>query len=633
MTNSDSESGDSDDDLPDVSTFFAFKKPKLSPAVESGSSKRTASSVKPSTERHGDREQAVKKSFQRSLNVSPPRKKFRNSLSSLVMQHEAWQLSEAKIASFEQEVADSNKREKEEEQDEALNERVGHDVIEANAGSDEEQRERMILALERTEALRDSDRYYFFLDNRPRFDNTPFPTDSLPDEPWTKLYNNDQSRRQACISGFAAEMAAHHPLPVAVTNWFAQQLLYERDESLCEAYVNILKVASHAHTSFSETIASLSSIYHTRSFFENGPKDQLRKGLPPGLKYLTRVIQFCAPASDSIVPDAVPSTTTAALLDLAMMSIDEHVKQDAALTLQIATCIEGMLDALPQSAFEMLVTQAIGTLFLPDHLASVIRCRVIYSLPAGSTRAYQLRRRLALETFSTSANHSTADGQDWTQSIIKSLKSRPEFAPSETTDYNLLLVMIDVLDIAISAGFTPYAELHPQQPAASGLLFKSQKPSAAAKLHNAQIDAVVSELNYIASRIRDAGTTHLRRTEVKSAIERVVARLESAVRTRMKPKKSVFGRPVFEQVKFDKSNTKSTSKLKEKPSTPGLMSGDEHENSQASTPKALQPDGNLGALSVAHNDRKTVEPDEALLSDREPSEGFQTCAEFNTQSQ
>ncbi|KXT18879.1 hypothetical protein AC579_3574 [Pseudocercospora musae] len=641
VSNSDSESDGSGNDLADVSTFFVTKKPKLEPAVEAGPSKVAATTAKSSVQNERQRQQAVKREF-RSRISSPPGRTYKN-LSSLARQNEEWELSEAKIASLEQAVADLDRTEKIEEQNDVLEQDVDGDALMAAAGSDDENRERMIIALERTEALHDPNRYHFFLDDRPQFPDTPFPVDSLPNEPWTGLYRSDISRRQACITGFAAEMAAYRPLPVAVTNWLAQQLLHERDEVLCEAYVGILEAASHVHTSVSDTIASLSSMYKTRSFFENGSKEQVRKGLPPGLRYMMRVVQVCAPASDSIVPDAAPSMTTAAILDLAMINIDEHVKQTVGLGRDVASCVEKMLDELTEGAFDMLITEAIGILFLPDHLNSLTRCRIIAALPAGTERSYRLRRCLALQCFST-ADRKTAEDRDWLQSIITSLQSDPELGMSERTDFNLLLVMIDVLDIAISSGFTPWSELHPPQPAEpTGPFSRPAKPRPAAKHHNKQIDAIISELNYIASRIRDAGTTHLRRTEVKSATERLIVRLECSVRTRLKPKKSVFGGPVLHQARLGRSSARTPAKLELKPIAP-ISSSDEHDTaSQATTPKADQaPTSNTTAEQKQHHEEMippdtgaqlgSEDVDKEMSSDREDSEEFQTCWS-NTQSQ
>ena len=54
----------------------------------------------------------------------------------------------------------------------------------------------------------------------------------------------------------------------------------------------------------------------------------------------------------------------------------------------------------------------------------------------------------------------------------------------------------------------------------------------------------------MASRIRGAGTTHLRRTEAKSAFDRLITRLEHSVRTKPKPRKGIFGGVTGEQRTF-----------------------------------------------------------------------------------
>jgi hypothetical protein len=54
---------------------------------------------------------------------------------------------------------------------------------------------------------------------------------------------------------------------------------------------------------------------------------------------------------------------------------------------------------------------------------------------------------------------------------------------------------------------------------------------------------MVSHLRLMSSKIRDAGTSHLKRTEAKSALERLIVRLEASVRTKPRPRKGVFDRP------------------------------------------------------------------------------------------
>lgn len=534
VTNSDSEddssSSDDEDPFRSLSSFCQPKKRKSVEPIEAPPPKVMKTTTA------GAKKQNFFKSF-----ASPPRKVYKNTMKSLVAQQEQWQQSAAMIASMESAVEESAKRQ---EQFKTMD----HDVPDSAAlvdaaGSNDEDRERMIHALERTEALREKDHYRFFLDDKPLWSDFPFPVDSLPNEKWAEVYKTPKSRYQACITGFAAYLSSAHPLPVQVTGWMVVQLMYERDEVLCEAYVEILRIAAAFPTSISDSASSLSSIFKTRSFFENGNKEAVPKsGLPAGLKYILRVAQFCAPMTDSVVPEAVPQQTCAAFLDLMLINIDERVRANIDLSLTVTKCIEGMLDALPEEAFNKLIPEAILMMFGTSDLSEKNRYRAISCLPAGTRRTNKIRRRLALECFSSATDRKSSDPQDWPNSILKSLARNPTFQVSEATDYSLLQELTRILDIAISAGWTPYDQIIPGAP--SGPWGKLPEPSEAESLHNLQVDRIVKRLAGIMAKIREAGTSHLGRVEAKVTIERLVRRLELQVRSRKKPAKGVFNEGV-----------------------------------------------------------------------------------------
>ncbi|EMF17247.1 uncharacterized protein SEPMUDRAFT_122663 [Sphaerulina musiva SO2202] len=334
---------------------------------------------------------------------------------------------------------------------------------------------------------------------------------------------------------------------MAVTNWMAQQLLHERNDALCEAYVGILEASSSHNESLSDTIASLSSMYKTRSLFENNWKAPVRRGLPAGLKYVLRVVQSRAPAVDDVAPDAAPIKTIEAFLDLAMMNLDDLVRKNHNLSSTLMKCIEDLLDSLSETSFEKLVPGVLAVLDDSEReLPIQLHCRLIASLPARTTRSYHLRRRLALDVLLPKDERRKAESSErnWLETILKALESGQQFNIGDATDYALLMALINVADIAVSAGFTGYDALHPSQASSekSSLSIYAGPPpvSQAAKIHNRQIDAIVSELEYMKSIIQHESTS-LCRQELKAALERVTARLGTSVRTRPKPKKQIFG--------------------------------------------------------------------------------------------
>lgn len=237
-----------------------------------------------------------------------------------------------------------------------------------------------------------------------------------------------------------------------------------------------------------------------------------------------------------------------ATADFALANIDEHVKGNLTLRTAIADSIEAMLASVAGDDMDRVCSAVMQHLFDDIDIALSLRCQVIAALPATSAHAHQLRRRLALNCITgergTTSNNRPLASDEWASILLMHFRTAPHFAISEGTDYLLLLQLTNLIDIAIDAGFSPNvaAFFSPTQPT-SQLGLKTPAAGSLSedkKAFNAQIDALTNHIRAMASRIRDAGATHLRRTEAKSALERVAVRLEHSVRTRPKPRKGVF---------------------------------------------------------------------------------------------
>ena len=538
VTNSDSndeDEDDSEDELADASSFLVNKRRKLTPPAErriTCPSADLAKSGRESSRRPGKESRRESLS---NLPASPPQKVYRHSLAKIVAQNQRWKNAEAKIADLETSISEAIKREGEilARQDD-----VNREAMAAAMESDSDERERMVQALVRVEAFQEEDRFYFSIGPAPLHESSPFPEASLDTRVWRRVLKNEETRIQACTCGFVTELAAKYPLPADLTRWMAEQLAHEQSEVLCESYVRILRASIFNTDSKCHHLATLSRFYKTRSLAESGQKGQPLLGLPPGLSCIIRVVSSAAPVTDNLTKSESTTKTAETFLDLAMLAIDERVRDDPSISRILADRIEEMLDILSEESYAQLVSKVIPKLFQGEDLTPQLRCRLICALPAGTHRSYQIRRRLALECVSHSPSR---DPQDWSRSIVQSLKSKPEFFISTSTDYRLLLSLTFVLDVAIADGFSSDPEIFSTLPSITTGPFAPSAPvSDAEKRHNHQIDAITARLRFMASRIRDAGTSHLRRTEAKSAIERLIARLDYSVRTRPKPKKGVF---------------------------------------------------------------------------------------------
>jgi len=255
-----------------------------------------------------------------------------------------------------------------------------------------------------------------------------------------------------------------------------------------------------------------------------------------GLRFFVRVMQCCAPVAGI-------EGISRALCDLALANIDEHVKENASLRFSIQDAIEILSGGIAANDIDAVYEQIRKDIFDNDKLSPGLQCRLIASLPATSINTHHLRRRLALYLITKSTKHLPLSSDDWHHTIIKRLRKAPKFSTSDSANYALLTSLTEVLDIALDAGFSDYAFLAQPKPPAKpvGPFGKSAGPSPEEQAFNNQIDALTKQLRLMHSKIKDAGATHLRRMEAKSALDRVAVRLEHSVRTRPKPRKNVFG--------------------------------------------------------------------------------------------
>lgn len=103
--------------------------------------------------------------------------------------------------------------------------------------------------------------------------------------------------------------------------------------------------------------------------------------------------------------------------------------------------------------------------------------------------------------------------------------SKPPFTITAKTDYASLSALVMFLDALVDSGFSSFP-------------FRDNEEE---KVFNENVDALARQLRNLSGRIIDCGASHMRRTECKVVLDRLVYRLEFAVRTRVKPRRNLFG--------------------------------------------------------------------------------------------
>jgi hypothetical protein len=160
--------------------------------------------------------------------------------------------------------------------------------------------------------------------------------------------------------------------------------------------------------------------------------------------------------------------------------------------------------------------------------------------------SHGFKRRLGLASFLKSNTHLTDKLDDLAtlKSLTTYLRENKTFKIRDKTDFHKLGARIDTLDIAIGVGLSRF-EFCGEETTINTFKTDTARskvpPSEEENNLNSAIDEVVAELRSIAFNIRDSGATHMRRTECKTAIEKLSYRLEFAARTRSKRRKGIFG--------------------------------------------------------------------------------------------
>lgn len=549
VTNSDSDSvessgssrGDeessSGDDLVDISAFIPRKKARLEEAdVKQRQSARLS----------GDNKTVGSVRTPGKGGVPLPEKKvvYKYGLAAMVKQRQREEEAAARMREAETQFEESQ-RMRERERDEEDDTAVDLQAVVANEGDDGG---RMMRAMQRTETADDEQAFYYIRDARSDTPpDTKFPSHAFGDAHtfMAQKLQDEGWRTQACLTGFLSEVAARGELPDAARDWFASRLLHEKRGDLREAYACILESCKISGTGKDSTLPTRLSDYYVLS--KNAVESVKAPRNPAStasssLDALDSVLRVVRHFGSQCGDEAIASS----ILEFVYARIDARVAGDTALKCAIEDAIEYLLQRV--SSHDDMFTK-LKQAFHHSGYSTQLKCNAIASLPALSEHSHALQRRLAISLVTSqqtvaAPNTSPANAT----AILHALRNAPQFHISDATNYSFLNPLLTILDLALDAGFyeqdyrTPAPSSPPKtilKPSISTSATASETPAETA--FNAQIDAFITQLTLMASRIKDAGTTHLRRSEAKHALERLVRRLEFAVRSRPRKRGGVFG--------------------------------------------------------------------------------------------
>lgn len=166
------------------------------------------------------------------------------------------------------------------------------------------------------------------------------------------------------------------------------------------------------------------------------------------------------------------------------------------------------------------------TVELPTLQLQILRC-----IPQTTLRLHEVRRRIALAFFFSKNVEEIITASDNTLvlwEVTRQLEEQPQFKINKDTNYPELAALMSILDIAIDNGL----------PINHNVVTDREGEVRFDK----EVDDLAARIKQIWGSINDAGASFMSRINAKEVIQVLRMRLEHAIRTKPKPKLSIFER-------------------------------------------------------------------------------------------
>ncbi|OJD35318.1 uncharacterized protein BKCO1_18000131 [Diplodia corticola] len=560
-TSDSEEDSDSGSDLEDLSTILNKKRRAQAPPGESRPAMKVKE-AKATPAKYGLRSYFKPPPPKREFrSIIAPRKEYRINLSDLVAAKQRGLNAEARVLEAQRKAEEAERAENECKESSRLT-REGL----STALGDDEDAQRTLDALERTEALETSQVWQFFMANghQKAARTTPkFPAQSLSKEGWHRILIEPSTRNAVFISGIVKNRVYEEALPDEVMLWMIEELCQNRKEELTSAYLDVLDASAPQLRKLldKQTISSLFAKLGARKeaitmeseqpailpaeVSAHDPRISLHNGIRPLLELLRR-------AAPNIQSEAVQYV----LAVLIRLSFDDSVRQDGYTQTQCQEAIAAMLRT-PSAQYECGTLQHVSqSLFnnFRNHgpkddrfINHGLQAQLVQSLPFGTQCEAAFQRRLALAFFLDSPKPLTLalTAPGILPAVLQSLSHNPLYRFGRSTDYADVTAAFTLLDTAVDNGFSNRAftqTLRSLDRRARDAASRQLRDAARATEDefNLGIDALTATIRRIMGQIRGSGTDSVRMSEAKGAMERLVYRLESSVRTREKSSKDIF---------------------------------------------------------------------------------------------
>jgi len=409
-----------------------------------------------------------------------------------------------------------------------------------NEGSGDMQR--LLNAVDRIDALATDHTWSMFGSTPPRGAlsfTQPFPEDAAKTDPWFVCLECPDSRHRAFLSGYPAERAAEGTFPDDMVIWAFNRIGRETRDDLRQCYVRLVKAGSQIWTRRKLTQSMIEQAF-------------CQLGADPGMVKCNSDIQPepRQPAGDSATRNpqllsmiealvGVAADMTAEALSvfvrlLMRLAVDSHLMSNSRMCVAVEDAITSILghkEERVSTPTAQCILQDIGSRVKDPSLQLQILKHILPTSSAAASLRIQLanvflRGTTEEDTLLFSPSNPEISLQQLTTHLEDPRYDISRSSRQDTAfDYNTLSSLTYIFDAALANGGRPstFPDLRDERD------------------FNRHVDLLAERVKSIITSIADTGASHMRRTEAKEALNALHFRLLYAVRTKPRPKKSVFG--------------------------------------------------------------------------------------------
>ncbi|PYH45400.1 uncharacterized protein BP01DRAFT_382836 [Aspergillus saccharolyticus JOP 1030-1] len=406
-------------------------------------------------------------------------------------------------------------------------------------GEDEMDMQRLLHALRRTDAFDPAKAWHFFEFKEELPPTLEFPAECIKPTSYLRSLKANHSRERAFHSGIVDFALSRSFLPDKVISWIFHSIPMEPQDNIRHAYCRAIKNTNAQHIKalirpddFRMLFERLGAVPNALAVNEPILPDVDPKDYPQAISQhqslVLSVLDLICGAADLFADD----TREYLLNVLFRLTLDVTLTNVATISSSIERAIITVLESASEETVDDLMhricTTTLSTFkdasfhsrllkhILPEaDWIATLRCRLAVSflIDNPSPLREPLDQLLSLTRITDILKRDIFDIKKYKG------KDKPEY------DYGELLAITSLLSIAIDSGRCQ-AEFADRE---------------AEKAFNARVDVVADRLKKIFTSIEDAGASHLKRTLAKEALETLHYRIVYSVRTKPRPKKSIYG--------------------------------------------------------------------------------------------